>query len=165
MASVTFTKNNQSIIDVVLTPADFDAEGMWYTDSINTLNVDKVTATVKYADLSPDGDQTAVGYRLQAVLEGQEDDGSWDPLVSQINPLSRSDQAFLRRMVASANITNYSPGEEHFIPDALQREKIGITSEQIDIPDKVRVAISMGIRDANQAPLNSVKVTITGFLI
>lgn len=166
MASVTFSKNGVNVIGTTFTPADFTG-GTWHSDEVTTQNLDRVTVNVVYSGLTPDGKTTDVDFRLQAVLEGQEDDGSWLPLVHQFTPHFTSDNANTRRLIATSKPTSYDPDFEHGIPDALGNEAIGVTVGDVDIPDKIRMCLVLADRNSSppKAALTSVVISMTGQLV
>lgn len=166
MASVTFEKDNVDVIDKVLTPADFDANGNWHTDSINSLNVSRVSVLAKFAELTPDGKDNTVQYRLQVSVQGKNAFGEWEILAKQLNSLYSSENAMTRKIIASESSMTYEPGQEHFIPDALGNEDIGVSYENTDVPDEIRVCISLREVQYNppEASLTSFKLTLTGLI-
>ena len=166
MSQFKFQKDNVDVSDLVLAAADF-ANGGWHSDEVTTQNVDRVTAMVEYKELTPDGKDNNVQYRLQAVLEGKEADGSWTPLVKQQNGLSSSENALKRKLVCSSTPMSYDPDSEHIIPNAIGQEDVAVSFEQADVPDKVRLCITLAeiSYDPPLASLTSVKLTLNGQMV
>lgn len=163
MASITFQKDGVGVVNQTITPADF-VNGVWHSDEVTVTNDTRVTANVSYASLTPDGADVPVDYRLQAVLEGQEDTGEWIPLVRQFTPTFRSENAPLRRLIANDGPTAYDPDFGHIIPNELGNESVEVSVSDVAIPDKIRMCLVLG--DTNTSPpnagLTSVVVTMTG---
>lgn len=165
MANVVFQKNGVDVVDMLITAADFDSNGLWHSDAVASTNDSRVTASATYAELTPDGQSVNVDYRLQAVLEGETSTGVWEPLVRQLNSTFRGDNAPTHRLIATTGPLNYIPGEAHIIPDALGQEVIQVSVEDVDIPGRVRMCISLGDRDQGFAALTSFKLTLRGSLV
>lgn len=161
--SFSFQKNGSDVQDLVLTAADF-VSGAWHSDAVSTSNDTRVVANIVYKDLNPDGSDVAVDYRLQAVLEGKDSNGTWMPLVKQFTPHFRSESADTRRLIVSDQPTGYDPAVNTIIPDALGNESIEISTANDDIPAEVRICVVLG--DVNSSPpkaaLTSFKLTATG---
>jgi len=162
MASFVFQKSGVDVVDLVLTPSDFDVNGMWHSDSIATSNDTRVTVNVIYSELDPDGSNVNVDYRLQATLEGEEGSGVWLPLVKQLSSTFRSESALTRRLIATNTPTAYDPNVEHIIPDALGNEAIKVTAEDVEIPGSVRMCLQLADRDQGFPGLTSFKLTLRG---
>lgn len=164
MASISFQKNGVDINNLTLTPADF-TNGMWHSDEVTTTNDNRVTANITYGALTPDGANVAVDYRLQAILEGQESNGDWVSLCRQFTPMFRSENALVRRLIATSGPTAYDPDFAHIIPDALGNEAVEISVSDVDIPDKVRICLTLADRNAGGQDLTSFTVTMTGSIV
>lgn len=162
MASFTFQENGVDVVNKTFTPADFDANGMWHSDDFVINSETRVTANITYSSLTPDGSATTVDYRLQAVLEGQEDSGDWLPLVRQFNSHYKSENASVRRLIATSGPTAYDPDFGHIIPDALGNEAVEVTVADVDIPGKVRMCLSLADTNSGNDDLTSVVISMTG---
>lgn len=165
MANVTFQKDGVDVVDLFLTPADFDANGLWHSDPVSTSNDTRVTANATFTDLTPDGSNVNVDYRLQTVLEGEEDVGVWGVLVRQLNPTFRSESAPTQRLIATTGPLNYEPGVPSVIPDALGNENILVSVEDVEIPDAIRVCVALADRNQGNPGLTSFKLTLRGVRI
>lgn len=161
MAQVTFRKDNVDVLGMVLTPADF-VNGVWETDVESAMNAKRVTVNVLYQELTPNGADVNVDYRLQAAVLGEESDGTYTPIVSQFSSAYSSEFAPTRRMIFTDGPTAYEPNTPHIISDALGKELIEISVEDAIVPEKIKVSIALADLNSGNADLTSFKVTITG---
>ena len=170
MSAFTFEKGGVDVTDLVLTPSDFGdtANGLsfWYSDVKTVTNFTTITANIAFKELTPDGANTAVDYRLQCVLQGQEDNNEWTDLVSQGSSLFQTEQALNRRLIVTEGVSDFEPAQEFFQSDALGRPTLGVTHEQAPVPDDIRLCIVLGDTQTTppNAALTSVKVSATGTL-
>lgn len=161
MANFKFEKNGVDVVDFQLTPSDF-TNGLWHSDTKTIQNVDRMTVNATYAKLTPDGASVNVDYRLKVILEGQEADGTWSPLVNQFTAIFSSEQPPTRRLIATNKPTSYDPSNSHIIADALGNATVEVSVEDIDIPDNVRVCVELGDKDTGAADLVSFDLTLNG---
>lgn len=166
MSAFTFQKDGSDVVDLVLTPQSFDSDGIWVSDSKSITNFAKITIDVEFEEITPDGADNTVDFRIQAVLQGQADNGKWYNLVSQNSGYFSSEQAPVKRLVFTEAVSDYEPGVEFFQSDALGRPTVATSHEQGSLPDDVRLCIILADRNSNppNLPLTSVKLSAAGRL-
>ena len=161
MPKVTFKKDGVDVVKMPITELSFQ-DGIWETDEMPSMNVDRLTVNVKYENLVPDGSDVNVDYRIQAKIMGEDDGDEFEPLCAQFAPTFRSENAPTRRLIVTPRPTAYEPNTPHIIADSLGNELIEISVEDSVVPEKVKVRLTLADVDQGNPGLLSLNLTIRG---
>ena len=158
-----FEKNGQPINSLVLTAADFDANGVWSSDAVQVGNFSACEAFVDYEAVSPDAQPStgniAVDFEIRARLETEISGGNWRSLAAQVDRFDSVENDPTSRVLrADPNAFNPNPDSEVF--DGIDQATVTATKH---VGQQVRLCIVKKDVDRDgAAPFVSVTISADG---
>lgn len=128
----------------------------------NTSDKNSIEVTLKYEEITPDGENALVGFLLQGVIEKEVAPGVWTPICEQFDVVKGTDEAQTQIIELSPTL-NLDPGIPEFYSVGSLNQDVAISRTNGRAPkdDAIRVCILAIRTDETRDDLTS--LVISGF--